>query len=276
MKSLQIILPGLLLAALVMLASCIPSAPAAESGVDCLEASLSEEDTVCVTLTVLVDLSETWHNDRDRQRNALLLQLLGEAIVETAERLQPLAVSYRIIGEDSLGRAPVCRAIYRQGGLTGAGGGGSSLTITRRTGEPRNGDNSLQSYLVNDCPFLLLSQGPERLTQISSALKTSAESLAQYDRNRVAMRIVILSDMKQETSTPPSLDGVNLEGVDVLILYRTLREDQEASDVRDRRLDLWEEMLTDAGARVERIDDSDVFGVSIARFLRTGSRVRGD
>lgn len=252
------------LAVAVMLFACSPSD---EDGVNCAEIA-DDPEALCVAVDVLVDLSATWHNANDEAVNERLLRTVGGSLVAAAADLYPIKITYRIIGEQSLGRPPICRVIYRQSSIGGLGG--NEIVIARRLGEPRPGQNTLQNFLQNDCPSGLLMSRMEDVTLISSAVKTSSESMSQYDE-QVAQRIIILSDMKEEPPQPLAFENVDLTGVDILLLYRTLSEDQERPAERDRRLDEWTSKLENAGARVIRMDDTDPSNYAIGRFLRAGA-----
>jgi hypothetical protein len=216
-------------------------------------------DVPASELFLLVDLSETWHNLRDDARNLRVLTEIGMASAEAAETISsdsgaPVAVQARIIGAGSLEREPACDVVYLK-----------QMIATQTDKEYQLGDlRSLRSYLGTDCPAKLLALPPEPRTEISNALLSVANRGAAGAANR---KIVIASDFLEEASQPVS--PLDLEGYDVLMLYRPLPQDQADPEAMRLRVLQWKQLLGSLKATVRAVPDTGIKRETIAEFLNS-------
>lgn len=204
---------------------------------------------------VLVDLSSTWFNPQNEARNRKLLTAVGEGAGLMANDVPtPYLVQYRVIGDQSFLREPICSAVYAPG-FRRRGAGDESVS---RPGK-------LVSYLTKACVDGILSRRPEALTQISAAVASVA---AEPRPSRQGTRsIIIISDFLEETTkTAPIPDG-SLVGTRVLLLYRPLAEDQFSPSGTSVRVDEWRVRLEGKGATVHVSPDTSTRASQIVSFL---------
>lgn len=202
----------------------------------------------------LVDLSETWLNPGSAARNRSVLEEVGEGIVTASETLPPpLAVQYRIIGDASYERPPVCDVIYRPA-LVNTAKAKPGYLITR--------PKKFKQYLGVDCPSALLARAPEPLTEISAAIA----SVAAKPRPPKARRtLLIISDFLEEGPAVTSLADYDFAGVRALLLYRPLAGEGAAS-TRQRVAD-WQHALEGRGAKVTVWPDTALKRADVAAYL---------
>ncbi len=141
---------------------------------------------------VLVDLSETWHNPASTDRNKRILAEIGAGIAAVAENFEPpVAVQYRVIGKASLGREPICDAMFAP----------SIVATTRdRPDYMITSPRKLSRYLSFDCPELIVRQPPEALTEISATIASVAQLPTRPGLKRF---FIIASDFLEETGGRP-------------------------------------------------------------------------
>lgn len=228
-------------------------------------AQCSAGEPAAANYAVLVDLSGTWHNEQSRTLNSKLLKIIGAALVKATEDSAacPTAIRYHVIGSNSLYRQPVCTVNYVPTLLSQKGG--DPTLITNRRG--------LQAYLSETCP-LLLNADEEKQTQVTAALVTALNSMAGVPH--ALRRIVVYSDLKEEPIQKYDLSNVDFSGVDVILLYRALSEDQKDPTLLDQRISQWTQQLEKRGARVLAAPDSGV-GASVgdlAKLLASGIPVQ--
>jgi hypothetical protein len=203
---------------------------------------------------ILVDLSATWHNAVQDQRNSAVLVELGHGVAGASEEMEPpINVQVRAIGSASLEREPLCNVTFQP-------------RLTRQKDGPANEVSrrqQLESYLARDCPSHVLAGPPENQTEITSAIESIAAQPAAGARRRV---MVLVSDFLEDTAAPVSLDA-DIRGFDVLMLYRPVQEDQvRPADMRARVLE-WEQALSARGARVTKIPDTGLNRRTVASYL---------
>jgi hypothetical protein len=205
---------------------------------------------------VLVDLSATWHNTENADRNSRVLRELGEGLAAlTADAWEPpTMVQHRIIGKASLEREPVCYLRYLP----------SIVPLRDANPDVLRNSRDLRQYLGDHCPGFLLSRRPERATEISAAI-VSIASLPPTNARRI---IVIVSDFLEEAISPPSLNGSSLQGNFVLLLYRPLITDQLRPEEMAQRVNRWKERLSHLGATVEAFPDTAMRRTDIAGILK--------
>lgn len=216
---------------------------------------------------LLVDLSETWHNDASKVRNERVLREVGLGVSSATRSLseatgRPISVQIRIIGQHSLARPPACDLIYERQ-LINTGNADSD-----RISDPRR----LDEVLGTDCPNKLISMAPEALTEISSTLASVADEATIETDNR---KIVILSDFLEEAHAPELPD--QLSGFDILMVYRPMAEDQSDARGFRNRVQYWRSTLEGLGATtVEMVPDTAIKREVIADFLtRRSNRADG-
>ncbi len=204
---------------------------------------------------VLVDLSETWHSPATARRNERLLAEVGEGIAAQAGAMEPpIAVQHRVIGQGSLGREPICDAVYSP----------SMIAILRKQADYMVTKLSkLKRYLGVDCPALIVRQPPEPLTEISAALASVAETPAGP---RVRRYIIILSDFREETVGAPA-PTPDLSRFKILLVYRPLSDDQKAPADLENRVESWRDKLAKRNARVTTAPDTALKRTTIAAFV---------
>jgi hypothetical protein len=201
-----------------------------------------------VTVSVLVDLSETWHNAHSDGLDRRILGAVGDAIVGASNDLpKPIAVRYHAIGAASLGREPVCSVTYRPSVFSL--GPASQGTLTDRTKFAR--------YVSDECPEMFLQTPVEPATEISAAIITASRAL-QLTRTGVPKIFVILSDFKEESATQFTFRGLDFRGAKFLLVYRTLEEDRRDPGEQNAKLREWQSRLTNLGAKVELVDENAV------------------
>lgn len=209
------------------------------------------------SIAILVDLSQTWHNDRSRSINKSTLQSVMEATINLGERFEaPVHIVVLPIGDSSLLRPPLCRALYAPKLISPPTSANSVFTQSR----------SLRKYLMTDCIQFILSRPKEKFTDISGAV-ASAERIStnQHPSQRA---IIILSDMLEERPKGQPAPVLSLRGFNILILYRVLDEDRRQPPRLDKRLEEWDRNLKAAGGRVTIVPDQGITEGSIVRFLR--------
>jgi hypothetical protein len=204
---------------------------------------------------VLVDLSETWQNPTDRDRNQRVLAEVGQGIAVVAETVEPpIAVQYRVIGQGSLGREPICDVLYRPS-LIAIREERPDYLITKAS--------KLKSYLGVDCPALIVRQPPEKLTEISATIASVA---TLPPRPGVKRFLIIASDFREETRGAPA-PLPDLKQYRVLLIYRALRDDQIQPADLDDRVEHWRALLSDKGATVTTTPDTALKRATVAAFL---------
>lgn len=204
---------------------------------------------------VLVDLSQTWFNPANEPRNRKLLSVVGQgAGLMATDVPTPYLVQYRVIGDNSYLREPICSAVYQPG--------------FRRNGEDservsRPGD--LTSYLSRTCVEGILARPPEASTQISAAVASVA--LEPWPSPHSSRSLIIVSDFLEETATAAPIPEESLVGVRVLLLYRPLAEDQLSPTGTSVRVEQWKAALKGKGAVVQISPDTSVRASQIVSFL---------
>ena len=195
-------------------------------------------------VSVLIDFSETWLNPEALAQDRRVLEIVGRAIVAAAPKLsKPLMVRYHAIGADSLGQAPICTVDYRK----------SLFGI--RAADLVTSEDEFARYLTLECPRFVTSRRPQVATELSAAVVSAARATAMAGP-AIHRTMIILSDFKEETLAPVSLDSVALRGTRVLMLYRTLPEDRRYPAGLDQRIDTWKRKLRARGARVAAFDEN--------------------
>lgn len=252
--------PAFLYAIFLCLVACGDSGKSGQPVAQC-----AAGEPAAANFAILVDLSGTWHNEESRSFNESLLQTIGAALVKATEEVAtcPTAVRYHVIGSDSLYRRPVCYATYVPTMM--ARGSSDPSLITR----PRQ----FQEYLTETCP-LLLNAEPEKQTQVTATLVTSLNSMAGLQSS--ARRIVVFSDLKEEPVQQYDLSSVDFAGVDVVLLYRALPEDQRDPTLLEQRVAAWTLQLEARGAHVVAAPDTGL-GSSVgdlAKLLGAGIAAR--
>lgn len=215
-------------------------------------------DLPSTQIFMLIDVSKTWHNARDDDRNRRVLGEAGMAAAMAADQLasnsgSPIAVQSRVIGSLSLEREPACDVVY--------------LKQLIQTGTDKayqlSSLKELRQYLGKDCPEKVLAIPPEDQTEISNALISLADQLPVKASDR---KIVIMSDFLEEAVRPVS--PVDLTGFSILMLYRPLREDQTDPAAMHARIARWKALFTTLGATVLEVPDTGIKREVIADFLK--------
>lgn len=197
-------------------------------------------------VSVLVDLSETWHNPSSDALNGRVLAAIGSAIVGASKRLpKPISVRFHVIGEASLGREPICNVTFRP----------SAFAMGRTELGVIKDPVKFTDYVQTECPALILSRPVENSTEIAAAVITANRAL-QLARNGTPKVFVLLSDFKEESRGTYDFRGVDLAGSKFILVYRTLPEDRLDPALQRARIAEWKRRLTGVGAEVEVIDEN--------------------
>lgn len=203
---------------------------------------------------LLVDLSETWNNASYAARNHRTLEEVGEGFALAADSLEPpYLVQYRIIGNASYEREPVCDVEYVPSLVS------SVNKSLRRVTRPRK----LKEYLA-DCARLVLAKPAEAQTEISAALRSVADQPKGQGARR---RVIVASDFLEESLGHVRFSAGSFAGTDVLLLYRPLAADQMRPADTISRVESWRERLERAGAHVEVMPDTTLRRSQIAAFM---------
>lgn len=216
-----------------------------------------------VAVSVLVDLSETWHNPAADGLNQRVLTTVGEALVGASNRLpKPISVRFHAIGEASLGREPVCATDFRP----------SAFGIGKETKGTIRKREDFARYVGVDCPALLLARPVEGSTEIVAAIITADRALA-LTREGVPKVFVVLSDFKEESLSPISFRGMSFKGSKFILVYRTLPEDRFDPAQQKAKLADWKRRLLRLGAEVDVVDENAVLSSpkDFEALIRTSS-----
>jgi hypothetical protein len=201
-----------------------------------------------VDVSVLVDLSETWHNAHADGLDQRILSAVGNAIVGASNDLpKPIAVRYHAIGAASLGREPICSVTYRPSVF--ALGPSSPGTLTDRT--------KFATYIADECPEMFLQTKVEPETEIAATIITASRAL-ELTRKGVPKVFIILSDFKEESPTQYSFRGIDFSDTKFVLVYRTLDEDRRNPAAQNAKLREWQTRLTNLGGHVELVDENAV------------------
>lgn len=199
-----------------------------------------------IAVSVLVDLSETWHNAEADGLDRRVLSAVGAALVGASNRLpKPISVRYHAIGEASLGREPICSTTFRPSAFAM---GKEQLGVIRNR-------EQFARYVQSECPDMFISRGIEGSTEIVAAIVTADRALG-LTRKGVPRVFIILSDFKEESRPGYTFRGVDLKGSKFLLVYRTLNEDRMDPALQRERIADWTRRLSRAGAQVEVIDEN--------------------
>ena len=197
-------------------------------------------------IMVAVDLSSTWLSKASRASNERVLEQVGKAVVSASRRESgATSIRYLKIGESSFFQEPLCEATLKQRLLT-------PRTVTGDGVFTHVG--ALEDYLIKDCKRFILSRPEENYTDIQGAVFT-AQKLSEGIARKA---IVLLSDMKEERKPGMSPPTLSLDGVNVIIIYRVLKEDRSDPAALDRRLASWKTLLGESGAQVLMMPDLGV------------------
>lgn len=253
--------------ALVLAASCAPQRPLDGAGPEEVITPApdpQDRDAIKTSVSVLIDLSRTWHNTKDKARNKDVLDSVFSAVATAADDVQPMSFRVHPIGEASLNRPVYCSVTYAFN-FFGGGGPRDPNTLKDR--------KKLLAYLTGEtgCTDQILRLKPEGRTEITSAIVTAVRS----NELRPALSrqiLVILSDLQEDPISDYNLDLLNLKSVQILILYRALSDDQIVQSLLDKRVEEWKQKLRARGAKVQAAMDTAAAagGGDIARILRNG------
>lgn len=203
---------------------------------------------------LLVDLSETWNNPTYTTRNQRTLDEVGEGIALAADSIEPpYLVQYRIIGNASYEREPVCDVEYVP-----------SLISSVNKSERRVSRLSKLKEYLRDCARVVLSKPAESQTEISAALRSVAD---QPKASGARRRVIVASDFLEESVGSVRFSSGPFAGTDFLLLYRPLAEDQLRPADTISRVQTWKERLERAGAHVVVMPDTTLRRSQVAAFM---------
>lgn len=201
-----------------------------------------------VAISLLVDLSETWHNAANDSLNRRVLTTVGNSIAGASNQLpKPISIRFHAIGDESLGREPICSATYRP----------SAFALRAAQADLITEREKFHRYVAIDCPEMLIALPVEGSTEIAAAIITADRAL-QLTKKGADRLFVILSDFKEESPVDIDFRGVDLTGSRFLLIYRTLDEDRAAPAEQKSKLRAWDRRLSNLGATVQVIDENAV------------------
>ena len=210
------------------------------------------------SVSILVDLSATWHNAKDDPRNLQLLGSVGHAIAGAARLIpKPMVVRYHQIGQDSLGREAICQVSYRK-----------SLFGFAATDGVITSEHDFLQYVAVQCPQVLVHQPVQPTTEITAAVVTAMRATEMTGAD-IPKFLIILSDFKEESPTAYSLRDISLRGVRIVMLYRVLPEDRRRPAGLNTRLAAWRNAFTAAKARVRLFEDIAVNPADLQSVLES-------
>ena len=202
---------------------------------------------------VLIDLSETWHNPANLNRNQQTVREIGAGIAEAATDLAPVSIQYRIIGDQSYERDPVCDVDFIPSLI-------QKSNDQRRIGQPRK----LENYLMNDCTNSMLAKPPEQKTEITAAIRSVMDQPRDSTTDRT---LIIASDFLEESPGGIQLSSSTFRATKVLLLYRPLAEDQAKPSDTIARVAAWKARLANLGADVEVAPDTALRRSWVANYV---------
>lgn len=210
-------------------------------------------------VSVLVDLSATWHNSASRRYNQRLLRSVGQAIVAAAQRLpRPIAVRYQIIGSGALNREPLCAVNFNP-----------KLFAFGKANDPSEISDKAQfeRYLTDYCPQYVVTRPAEATTEIGAAIIASQQAIAMMATS-VPQALIILSDMKEDTQAVADLSGIGLSNTRVVILFRSLAEDARRPSPEPDRIRPWRKVFRKHNARSVTVRPDTAIVGSIAELTK--------
>jgi hypothetical protein len=208
-------------------------------------------------LSVLVDLSQTWHNRGSLPRNRRLLVAVGNAIVSGQAGLpKPIQVTYRVIGKGSLVKDAFFTTSYAPSLLasTTAATAASIAKFRDRIAGPAGWAPGPSPTVYDPVPLLILRQPPEAQTEIMGAIIAARRADALADRDTVRMMIV-LSDFVEDSTGLWQLKD-SLKGYRIWLIGRVLPEDAGQSEALSSRMRNLEIQLEKRGAVVQTLEES--------------------
>lgn len=201
-----------------------------------------------IAISLLVDLSETWHNAANDELNRRVLTTVGNSIAGASNQLpKPISIRFHAIGDESLGREPICSATYRP----------SAFALRAEQADLITERDKFQRYVATDCPEMLIALPVEGSTEIAAAIITADRAL-QLTKKGADRLFIVLSDFKEESPIDIDFRGVDLTGSRFLLVYRTLAEDRASPVEQKSKLRAWNRRLSDLGAEVLVIDENAV------------------
>lgn len=201
-----------------------------------------------ISISILTDLSETWHNPSSDARNKRVLSAVGVAISGASNQLpSPLAVRFHVIGSGSLGREPVCSTLFRP----------SAFMIGKKDPGIIQDAKQFARYVQDECPDMLLSKPAEGATEISAAI-TTADRALRLTQAKVPKVYIVLSDFMEEAATSVEIEPNSLKGARFILVYRTLRTHQLDPALQMNKIMDWRRRLASLGAEVQVYDENAV------------------
>ena len=211
-------------------------------------------------VSILVDLSQTWHNQESLTRNRRLLASVSKAIADANAALpKPILVSYRIIGENSLTKDAFYITRFAPSLLakTDADSAASIGVFRQRLAGPRTGWTAAAGPVAYDpVPLTMLRLQPEQRTEIMGAVIAArrADALAASDAVRM---MFVLSDFKEDSRGAYKLTD-SLKGYRIVLIGRVLGEDAKDADALNKRTTAFKKALTARQATVRIFEESAV------------------
>lgn len=222
-----------------------PAAKAQSAGVDLQS-----------TISVLVDLSSTWHTPSQKKENEKILSLVSATIMSLANEYEPpIAIRYYPIGNRSLSQPALCEVVFVPKLLAG-----QLSTIEVNTPQ------KLREYLFDSCTPHVLAQPQARFTDISGAFDTVGRMMKGHPGAKHS--IIALSDFKEELAPGQKAATPILSSAQVALLYRVLDEDKPNPKQVDIRVTQWSQRLQSAGAKVADLHDITASVGAIKKALK--------
>lgn len=184
------------------------------------------------SLTVLVDLSGSYFNERQRSLMKRNLDEVNEAVEEITQLLPPpVDIFYLSIANVSLSMRPLCSAKYQR------------TMLFPKEGVISN-KRALKNFLI-PCRDKILRKPSSGHTDIVGAVNLSSRLSPGPSAQKA---LIIISDMEEDPPEGAATGRLDLKGYRIAIVYRIRKEDGSRPRVIDERLASWSKRFKASGA----------------------------
>ena len=206
-------------------------------------------------ITVLVDLSGSWLNQREKPLDVHTLRATARTITQLAPELKPpVIIRYLEIGDGSLSQPPLCQARFSPNIFGAATSKGTFAKI-----------DALSDFLIERCDRFILMHQAQPLTDITGAF--NSVSLMNSNDMPGYHAVIALSDFIEDRGRHKPVGLSTLKGVHVLMLYRAQQQDRFNEKGLLARIAGWKRRLESAGAHVSAVDDAYLEPAELERLL---------
>ncbi len=206
-------------------------------------------------ITVLVDLSGSWLNQREKPLDQHALRATALTITQLVPELTPpVIIRYLEIGDGSLSQPPLCQARFSPNIFGAASSKGTFAKI-----------GALSDFLIERCDRFILMHEAQPLTDIVGAF--NSVSLMNANDMPGYHGVIALSDFIEDRGRHRPVRLRTLRGVHVLMLYRAQQQDRFNERGLLARITAWKQRLTSVGAHVSAVDDAYLEPAELERLL---------